>query len=834
LLLAALLTARGALSQVKVGQVSGSPGSLTAASGVAFQAAGSLAYLSNPVSGLVQKFRLSSGEVIASLQLPAGLGPITLSFDERTLAVVGVTTQKIYLVNTADMTIKRELSTPGSGFNARTNVLIEQSSQGTIFVADPPRNGIEVWNGLDGSYVRLIPVGVNPTILTLMPNGKQFGSLSSGRQAGDLETVDVIDMQTLNVVETRTLGVDTEPFNNIQFTNDNRYLVTPAYNNNSLQILTLNSTGVLASRATGGRGPTKIQTSPNGRYLAVINSTSKNVTIMSLPEAFILRDIQIPDTEFAVDAKLAFSSDSRTLYIPSSSTGQVLAYDVESGIQKSKIAVGRGPLAVAVSSDGTTLTSLDVGSNELSIVALAPISLFVPHLTQTATDYSGIALANLATEGATIALMARDDQGALIPGTTNPRTLTLGAGRQTSLVAGQFFGFNPAATLSGWIEVYTLGKGVSALYLTGNIGQTQLDGFLAGSTTAKLLGFSRITDGVSAYGSSTQTEIVMVNPSEQTANITSRLYGNTLEGIGRLLSHVTRTIPAHGRIRARMPVLHPDVVYPLGQAYLEITSDVAIQAMEVVKIGDSIAMIPAKVRALPDTTFLAAQFATGGGGSLDTPIYTHVTLANPTDRPITVTMQVTDDAGKIIPAGSFPITRTLQPYEVLQGGADALFKFPDPLTDPNLNVGSLKITAEQNGLIGDVIFGDARDGRYLTGLSLAQPSIAKSGFEHFAEGRFGEPAKGLYTGIAILNPNREPTDVLVEVFSPENALLGKSEFRIDGGRRLSRTIGQIVPAITQQNGGTIRVTSPVPIYLFEVFGSAESDFLAAVPPAAIP
>ena len=245
-------------------------------------------------------------------------------------------------------------------------------------------------------------------------------------------------------------------------------------------------------------------------------------------------------------------------------------------------------------------------------------------------------------------------------------------------------------------------------------------------------------------------------------------------------------------------------------------------------------MIPARQRGLPDTTFFGAQFATGGSGVLDTPIFTNLSFANVTEGPITITLQVTDDSGAILPAGSRPVKRTLQSHEVLQGNADTIFGFPSPLSDPALFTGSLKVTADQAGLVGDLVFGDARSGRYLSALSLGLTPAANVGFVHFAEGRFGEPAKGLYTGIAMFNPQREGADVAVEAYSPDGALLRRSEFRLDAGSHLSRTIGQIVEGLTQQSGGTLRVKSTAPLYVFEVFGSTESEFLAAVPPFPLP
>lgn len=831
----AALAAVPARAQIKIGRIDGGTGSFTAATGLAFQATGNVGYVSHPGSGLVQKFRVTSGEILGEVQLAAAIGPITLAVKEKTLAVLGVTAQKIYLVDTEKMTVSKELSRADTGFTNRCNMIITQDET-RLFIADPKNDAILVFDLKLGAFERSLAVGINPTILTLKPNGKEFGVLCSGRRSDDEESVQLIDTITLGVVQNRVLDAGkTEPYNNVEFSNINnisRYLLVGVSSTSTttdrLSILDLN-TGQLSSRESGGKGPARLLASPNGRHLVVVNVTTKNVVLMSLPEAMILKDFPLPDSDFTVDTQLTFSQDGRILYVPSLNTGEVILIDVEDKSIKTRVTVGTQPVVVALSRDGTMLVSVNTGSNEVALVALSPLSLYVPHMIQNATEFGGLALANFGSEGATVALVARDDAGTTITGTSNPKLLTVPKGEQVSMVFQQIFGFSPTATLSGSIEAYTLGAGIAGLSLSGTITQSQLDGFLVSGTVGKLLGFSRITEGVSMFGSTTSTDIVIDNPSDSSAAITSRLYGTTLEGEGRLLSHATRTLQPHARLRVRLTSLHPDVAYPLAKAYLELTSDVSIQALEIVQIGDSIATIPAKRRDAPETSLFAAQFVTGGLG----PVYfSHVTLANVTDKPITITAEVTDDAGKIIPAGSKPITRTIPGYEVLQGFADTLFEFPNPLSDPKRFEGSLKITTDVPGIIGDVIFGDARDGRFLSSQSFGLTSATKLAFVHFAEGSFG--GKTLYTGIAFYNPGRDVVDVTIEVFSPKNELLGKGEIRLEGGKRTAQTVQQLVPAITQQNGGTIRITSTGAIYAFEVFGSNDLEFLAAVPAVVLP
>ena len=829
-----LLFAALASAQVRLAQVPGQPGTLDHSTTVVFKASGNTGFMSNPGSGLVQKFRGSTGEILGSLSLPPGVGPLALSFDERTLVVLGVTRQRFYIINADTM----ELRTPDgigyqpSGFTFRNNIVMSRDGI-NFYVADPSRNHLAVFNTITKQLDRFIPVDKNPNILTLLPNGQHIAVLCSGKRAEDQESIWIVDTITIGVIDNPVFGgAKTEPFNNVQSTISGGYFFAGSYDDNRILTYDLKSK-IPGSRAMlGGKGPAKLVSSLNGRWLAVVNVVSKTVELMSLPEALAVKSLEFPGFEPTTETLPAFSPDSHTLYIPAAGTNDIIAYDVENFAIRKRIPTGANPVRLGLSGDGTVLTSLDLGGNVLSLIAINPIPRFIPDLTQSAGVYSGLALANFGTEGANIALIAKDNSGVLLPGSTNPRLLTLPASQQMSLVASQIFGLDPNQNYEGYIEAYTVSAGASILYLTGTNDLTQLDGFLADSRVGKLLGFGRITEGVSKYGSQTGTDIALLNPTETDALITVRMFAKTLEGPGAMIAYLNIKLPAHARVRKPISQLVPTAFYPLARGYLEISSDVDIKGLALVKIGDSTALIPAAFRGDPETTFDAVQFASGGAGVLDTPIFSSLSITNVATEPIKFTAQVTDDRGEIIPADSTPVERTVQPYESISGGADEILGFPDPLTDPALYQGTLHMVAEKKGLIVTLLYGDARNGKYLASGSLLATRSTRFMMTHFAEGAFDESAKGqYYTGIALYNPNRMQANVVVEAFSPKNVSLGKSNVLLERNSRVSATLGQLIPALQgKANTGSVIVTSDLPVTTFEVFGSSRSEFLVSVPP----
>jgi hypothetical protein len=135
-------------------------------------------------------------------------------------------------------------------------------------------------------------------------------------------------------------------------------------------------------------------------------------------------------------------------------------------------------------------------------------------------------------------------------------------------------------------------------------------------------------------------------------------------------------------LRNRLSSLLPLVVYPLEKGYLEVTSDVPVQGMEVVKIGDSTAMIAAHVRGTAETQFYSAQFATGGAGVFEPPIFEPESV-HTSPAPIRVTVRVTGDDGQPIPSDLPPWSGHFN-HTKFYPGRRRDSDFPDPLSNPAL------------------------------------------------------------------------------------------------------------------------------------------------------
>jgi 6-phosphogluconolactonase (cycloisomerase 2 family) len=830
-----------AVAQVKIGEIVGSPGAFDVTSTLLFSADASLGFVTNPGSGTVQKFRSSTSEVLDEISLPgSAVGPAALSPDEKTLIVLGVANQQIYIIATADvktgkMTIRKTVSYEGSGFTGRSNVVITKN--GTWFlVADSANDSVVVFSLYGGLLQDRIPVGANPLYMAPDPKNRGFAVLCSGREAGD--PVGIWIVNEWGLIDIPPIPVfKPQPFNNIVATPTGYWLAVPSFDNDEIVLLNAN-TGSLARRPSEGKGPSKLIVSGDGRFAAVVNITSKNIALFALPEFFPMQGISTADLNLTSDTMPTFSTDGRFLYLPSPATAEILAYSIPGNftdppLLQKRIMVGKGPNILNINSNNTILASTDLQSNVVSLLAKNPIVYYMPHLTQTGSEYSGLALANLGTQGATIALLARTNRGTIIPGTSNPRYLFIPPNQQYSLIPFQFFGFNANDTLDGYVEAYTLNAGLTILYMSGNDSQTRLDGFVADGSVDRQIGFSRITEGTVKFGTPTSTEIILLNPSDTDAALSMSLFAKNPAGEVTLMKYKEMALPAHNRIHGAVSQLMETLFSPLENMHLEVISNVDIKGLEIVKIGDSIAMMPAGLRSQPNQEFFAAQVASGGQ---EPSYYSNLSMVNTTEGPITATIQV---SGATIPKGSKSVNVTLAGHEAYSAGINEIFGLPNPLVDPTLYSGTLRITTDKPGLIADLIYGDALHSQFLTAESLHAERGTKFALAHFAQGNFGDPPKGIYTGIAIYNPNAYYANVSIKAHKPspeypgDNLFLGDTLFRLEAGNRIVQTIGQFIPAITQQAGGTITIESDLPLLLFEVFGASNLDFLVAVPPVVL-
>jgi hypothetical protein len=458
-----------------------------------------------------------------------------------------------------------------------------------------------------------------------------------------------------------------------------------------------------------------------------------------------------------------------------------------------------------------------------------PSKIYFPYFQGSSKRYTGLALANWGSTPADVLFTAFDDSGtrtATPAGISNPHMITIAPGAQIAMLAEQVFGLAVSDPRNGWIKAESSSSQVAGFFLDGDFDQTLLDGAVADSRTATSL-YLTCARRVSGRrpGKNIKNLIDIINPGVAPAH----LLFNLLDNNGASIDSASRTLLPGGRMAEDILNLFPGTSQPQADGYISLTSDAGVAGYQAIEGEAAVYALPAQTPSTA-TRLYSAQFASGGGGSIR--YFTDLNLINLSAQTRRLSILLVGNNGIPIPGITNPVTIELTPGKQARTRGESLFGLPDPALAATLVEGSLVITADGPGVIGDVVFGDPVNERFLASLPLAGSPSSSFLFSQVAQG--GGGAKPYWTGIAMYNPNTVDINVTLQVYSEKGIETGAATIRLAGGARVVGVLPQLVPAISAQLRGYVRVASDRgPVVAFELFGDQEVSFLAAVSPQSI-
>jgi hypothetical protein len=80
-------------------------------------------------------------------------------------------------------------------------------------------------------------------------------------------------------------------------------------------------------------------------------------------------------------------------------------------------------------------------------------------------------------------------------------------------------------------------------------------------------------------------------------------------------------------------------------------------------------------------------------------------------------------------------------------------------------------------------------------------------------------SKDEYVGVSILNAGTTPTDVTVELTTPDGVSRGTSTFTLAGGGMRSSLLRELIPGLVEHQDGTLRISSTQPVFSVGFRGS---------------
>lgn len=460
----------------------------------------------------------------------------------------------------------------------------------------------------------------------------------------------------------------------------------------------------------------------------------------------------------------------------------------------------------------------------------APSALFFPYFQGTTERYNGIAVANWGDTPADVLFQAYGNDGAALAqpsSIVNPRMITIAPGAQIALLAEQIHGLSFEAPRNGWIQANSTSSQVSGFFLDGDLDQTQLAGAVAGTQSATALYFTRAQLSANPSPTSPYRNLIdVVNPGSGNAQLVLALY----DELGNIVDTASRVLPAKARLAEDLTSLFATWTGPRSLGYVKVTSDAGVIGYQSIDSGITFFGLPGMPSSTASTLY-SAQFASGGDGSIQ--YFSDLVLINTSSQARQLQILLVDNTGAPVAGIRNPVSLNLAPGQQLRQRGEDLFGLPDASSSGTLVEGSLVVSSNGPGIIGDLTFGDPVKGRFLASLPLDGKPSSELVLSQVAEGSTGS-AKPYFTGIALYNPGSSDTQITLDVYSQSGAQSGTAVFTLPKGGRRSNTLPQYVPNISQQAGGYIRIKSSAgPIIAFELFGTQGLDFLAAVPPQPI-
>ncbi|MBI4484157.1 MAG: hypothetical protein HY652_14880, partial [Acidobacteria bacterium] len=455
---------------------------------------------------------------------------------------------------------------------------------------------------------------------------------------------------------------------------------------------------------------------------------------------------------------------------------------------------------------------LEIRAGEISALALpesdSPLSLVIPSATSGTDPFTGFALLNRGSTGASVVWRYRDFSGLPL----GSRTEVLAPGTQKAILGSEQFPGLP----DGWMELQASSDRVSALFLQGDSRSRSLDGAGHAERGSSHLFVALPGQGFS-LGSGASTALLVINPNP--ADVRVRLL--LRDPGGELRSEAVRTLPAKGGGSGDLREWFGDGVLPGGR--LEILADGELAALVTVQVEGTRFTLPAQSAARAQRTLYAAHFASGGISGIR--FFTELALANLSNHAADVTLRLLDDSGNQAPARRNPATLAIPPAGSYVARGNELFGLPDPSTSSAGTIGSLEITSSRP-LVGHVLFGDAVSGRFAAALPLAVPATDIV-LGHVAHGVAGEIL--FFSGLGLLNPTAQVSTVRIVAYGPDGAEKGRTSLELAPLARVSKVLQEFPGLPASQIGGYIHIAAPQGVVSFGLFGRADLEFLAALP-----
>ena len=415
-----------------------------------------------------------------------------------------------------------------------------------------------------------------------------------------------------------------------------------------------------------------------------------------------------------------------------------------------------------------------------------------PRVISNSSVFTGLAICNPTSRAAVVKVTAFQADGVSVSGDgiKNPVEITIPSGGQ---VARQFVEiFGGTGDFDGWVQATSTVSGLTGFFLSGNSGQTDLDGAASIAPAASfVLPFAN-------EDSEATTEVTIVDVGAEPAHVTLTLYD--LNGASMVTTHMT--LAGLGLIRQTLTALFGASDYA-NVSHLVVTSDRPLLGHEIVtnyriagttQRHESVALsgqLPTSA-----TNYVLPQFTTGSGR------LSLVGLVNMGKVAQQVTLTAYNNDGKLADAPNNPKLVSLNANGGLRDTVEHLFGF----TDERQSTGWIKVSSSPGNLSCYVVHGSNTTAAFAAVSGIAIQSAAKT--EVFSRVAL---TGGFYTGLALVNPGTTVANVKLYTMRSDGTTAGEGTFKLEPNRRIGQLLGDLLPASSDQSAGWALIRSDQPL-----------------------
>ncbi len=451
-----------------------------------------------------------------------------------------------------------------------------------------------------------------------------------------------------------------------------------------------------------------------------------------------------------------------------------------------------------------------------------------PFLDGDFSSFTGFAITNDSDETAILDVEGLNADGVFQDYPKNPGLELLESKKQLAQLGAEFFDLPINSERDGWVRIGANTDQLASFFLFGDglaDPQSKLDGSVAFTEQGNPLYFTRIFDGAETFprvggAEDAVTTLYLANPNSDPITLTLTLF----DGMGNAVGDpVERELPGKGCLKERVIEVFGVAQVVGGFIRVDVNGPGAV-GFELVELEDTLLGFNASF-GNDGTTSYSGQLASGNLAP-GVSIFTSVKISNVSGMTRVVTLTATDEEGSEI--GTTMVT--LEPNQSLESSVADLFGLGDVATAPSV-VGSLTVTADGDGVIGDVVFGEAFGLRYGAALPLQTQLLRRAIFSQVANAEDAEdPSRQTFTGLAFANPNGETVDITIRVFTLDCQLVGETTIQLVPGGRIATLLAALVAESIGQTRGYIEVLASLPVVAQLLLGNQILDYLSAVPP----